>query len=51
LGEIIGQNREARRQRNWRYDRFAMPHQRWEQPSRYHRPAPPPSFFWRFESR
>jgi hypothetical protein len=51
LGEIIGQHREARRQRSWRDDRFAMPHQRWEQPSRYHRLPPPPSFFWRFESR
>jgi len=51
LGEIIGQRREARRQRDWRHDRFAMPNQRWEERSRYYRPPPPPAFWWRFESR
>jgi hypothetical protein len=51
LGEVIGRHREARRQREWRPDRFAMPDRYYEERSRYYRPPPPPSFFWRFESR
>jgi hypothetical protein len=62
LGEVIGRHREARRQHEWRPDRFAMPNRHYEdrfgrpnryyeERSRYYRPAPPPSFFWRFESR
>jgi len=51
LGEVIGRNREAQRQRDWRQDRFAMPNRYYEERSRYYRPPPPPSFFWRFESR
>ena len=51
LGEVIGRHREARRQQEWRRDRFGMPDRYYEERSRYYRPPPPPSFFWRFESR
>src|SRR5690349_10131788 len=52
LGEVIGRHREARRQQEWRQDRFAMPNRYYEERSRYYRPPPPPSgFSWRFESR
>jgi hypothetical protein len=51
LGEVIGRHREARRQQEWRPDRFAMPKRYYEERSRYYRPPPPPSFFWRFDSR
>ena len=51
LGEVIGRHREARRQREWRPDRVAMPNRYYEERSRYQRPSPPPSMFWRFESR
>ena len=51
LGEVIGRHREARRQQEWRQDRFAMPDRYYEERSRYYRPPPPPSFFWRFDSR
>jgi hypothetical protein len=56
LGEVIGRHREARRQQEWRRDRFppdrfAMPNRYYEERSRYYRPPPPPSFFWRFDSR
>jgi hypothetical protein len=55
LGAVIGRHREARRQRDWREDRFAMPNRYYEERSRYYRPPPPPppppSMYWRFESR
>ena len=52
LGEVVGRKREARRQQEWRHDRFAMPNRYYEERSRYYRPPPPPSgFSWRFESR
>jgi len=51
LGEVIGRHREARRQQEWRQDRFATPNRYYEERSRYYRPPPPPSFYWRFDSR
>ena len=53
LGEIIGQRRQAQRQRYWdrgHYYQPGWPRSHWNQPPHWNRP-PSSGFYWRFESR